>query len=289
MREFYIENELGQRKSLSGGDAWLTNPQGLGVNLSENHADLGGGFYMEISPEDIPRQPIIGDLVFTRGAEAYRKYRVLSDFMLKAGRLNLVYKPYGNEEYFRGVSLEYLNKGELGAGKFLTVPVSFRPLTPWYKKTPTRSAINFAEDEENAKRYPHDYPYKYIDRVASAESEVVANGHTPAGLVFTYSGALENPSLILYGNQSGKTYGNLAVNLVTNDGDTFEYSSRYDESYVRLRQASGAVVDLIDLIDITKDVFFRVPLDEKCVFVVTSDNKMTGNAQIAVFDYYKTV
>lgn len=289
MRRFYIENEKGQRKSLSGGDAWLTAPQGLGVSTDGTYAEIGGGFFRDVAGGIHPRIPIVGNLVFTRGEDAYRKYRDLTGWMLSAEKLYLVYCPYGDTEYFRGVTIEYLNKGELGTGKFLTVPFSFRPTTPWFLQTPKRTVIYFLENEDNAKRYAYPYGYKYVENVARATAEVKATGHIPAGIVFTYAGAMEKPAILLYGKQTGTMYGNVAVDVNTGAGDTLEFSSRYDESFIRLRQSGGTVVDLIDAVDITQEVFFRAPVGETCVFEVTSESKMTGAAQMAVFDYFRTV
>jgi hypothetical protein len=128
-----------------------------------------------------------------------------------------------------------------------------------------------------------------VDSIATATAEVQATGHTPAGIVFAYKGAIKNPVLMLYGKRSGEMYGNVLINLVSNAGDTLEYSSKYDDSYIRLRQSSGSVVDLIDAVDITQNVFFRIPVGESCVFEIASEDKMSGSAQIAVFDYFRTV
>ena len=209
--------------------------------------------------------------------------------MLSAKQLYLVYCPYGKTEFFRGITIEYINKGELGAGKFLPAQVSFMPTTPWFLQTPTQASISFAESEEDAKRYAYHYDYKYVDSIAIATAEVQATGHTPAGIVFAYTGAIRNPVLMLYGKKTGEMYGNVLIDLITNDGDVLEYSSKYDDSYIRLRQTGGAVVDLIDAVDITQNVFFRVPVGESCVFEIASEDKITGSAKIAVFDYFRTV
>ena len=71
MRKFYIENGLGSRQSLNGEKGiFLSNPTGLGVNLSPSFADLHKGFFRPISGDSEPQSTIAGDLVFI-GDNAY--------------------------------------------------------------------------------------------------------------------------------------------------------------------------------------------------------------------------
>lgn len=289
MRRFYFENSIGQRKDLNGGIAWLTNPMGLGISSMGTHADLGSGFYQDVSGKSVPREPVVGNLVFVRGEDAYRKYRELLDWLMQGYAIYLVYVPFGDMEFYRGIEIEFIQKGELGRGKFLTAPCAFRPTTPWFRRIPSRAQIEFAEETTNSKRYDYRYGYSYVRNLAAATAELRTGGHIPAAVSLSYTGALGNPTLRLIGKTSGTIYGEADMEMDTGYTDTLEFSTRYDDSYVRVRAEDGTVINRIDSVDVTKNVFFRVPREETCYLTMASETLLAGSITVSLYDYYRSV
>ena len=137
MRKFYIENEAGERRDLNGKTGiFLSNPAGLGVKLNNQYADLENGFFRNIGSKAEPQGNSVADIVFTK--KAYDTYRNFLNWLFAAKELSLIYSPYEPLEFYRKVELQYLTKGELGAGKWLTTPISLPCLTPWYLQTALR-------------------------------------------------------------------------------------------------------------------------------------------------------
>lgn len=287
MRKFYLQNQIGQRLDLNGPDGYFVNPRGLGVQASTDAADLGQGFFLSINPDEIPRDTPSGEMVFIRD-QGYRSYRTFVDFLVRSPALTLIYAPDGSDEYFRDVTLAYIQKTELGSLKWLHCPISFAALTPWYKAVPKTFAFSMSEDDTPSKRYDYAYDYTYLEQLSAASVELTVQGHYPADVVLSYSGAIIDPVITLTGKQSGKIYGQCDLAVSTSSGDVLEYSSRRRDSYIRLRR-SGAVSDLVPSADLTKNLFFHVPLEEPCILSIAADNQMTGQAQLALYEYYRGV
>ena len=142
MRKFYIENEIGSRLPLNGEQGiFLSNPAGLGMTMPSDFADIHNGFFREISKNTEPQSTITGDLVFI-GENAYADYRSFVDWCSCSASLHLIYKPYGNTEFYRDVYISYLTKTELTDTRWLTVPASFACLSPWYRAAPTNMSMS---------------------------------------------------------------------------------------------------------------------------------------------------
>ena len=289
MRRFYLENHIGRRLDLNGRDGYFVNPRGLGAQAPTDAADLGQGFFVPTNTDRIPRDRISGSMVFVKD-QGYSAYRAFVNFLMEAKTLTLIYIPYGTEEFCRAVALTSVEKSELGSLKWLTCPISFSALTPWYKAVPKTFSFEMAEDLTPSKRYDYSYDYTYLEQLSAASVELSPEGHYPASLSLTYTGALVDPVITLTGKQSGKIYGECSLDVTAVTGDTLEYSSKMRDSYVRLTH-NGTVTDLIlnDLADLTKEIFFRVPLDEICVLKITADNQMSGQATLAMYEYYRSV
>ena len=219
MRKFYIENGLGSRQSLNGEKGiFLSNPTGLGVNLSPSFADLHKGFFRPISGDSEPQSTIAGDLVFI-GDNAYADYRAFVDWCAVSDDLFLIYKPYGNTEFYRKVRINYLTKTELTDTRWLSVPMSLACLTPWYRATPSK--MTMSTEEGNVMQYPFSYASDLIYSSSNAGSMAVdlgTAGHIPAAFVLNYSGEIINPKITLKGSTTGQTYGVCALNITLSAG-----------------------------------------------------------------------
>ena len=291
MRKFYIENEAGERRDLNGKTGiFLSNPAGLGVKLNNQYADLENGFFRNIGSKAEPQGNIVADIVFTK--KAYDTYRNFLNWLFAAKELSLIYSPYEPLEFYRKVELQYLPKGELGTGKWLTTPISLPCLTPWY--LPTALRISLTKQTETAMRYPFTYnaSLRYgTSSIGSYAADIAPDGHLPASLRFGYKGAASNPVITLTGAASGKIYGKCILNTVLTAEDTIELFTSPRDGYIRKISADGTETDLIDtnVVDITADPFLRVPLEESCHLQLSADDALSGSAEVQVYYYYRSV
>lgn len=291
MRKFYLENETGVRWDLNGKTGVrLSNPAGLGVKLNNQYADLENGFFKNIGSKAEPQGSVVADVVFTK--KAYETYRSFLSWISEARELILIYSPYEPLEFYRRVELQYLTKGELGAAKWLTTPISLSCLTPWY--LPTALRISLTKQTETAMRYPFTYnaALRYgTSSIGSYAADIEPDGHLPASLRFVYKGVAKNPMITLTGASSGKNYGKCILNTEIKAEDTIELFSSPRDGYIRKIAADGTETDLIDsnVVDITEDPFLRIPLEESCHLQLTADEALSGSAEVQVYYYYRSV
>jgi hypothetical protein len=288
IRKLYLQNAAGQRFGLNGqGGVYASNLSGFGFSLNTGFADLGSGFFRPVSDRQEPQQHLSFTVTFT--ANAYPAYQRFVDWLAASGGLVLVYQPFNGAEYFRSVSLNSVQKGELSPVGWLECPCTFVSHTPWYRPAPTVLALETGVSG-NGKRYPYRYPYRYGSDSAAALTGVIAPaGHIPGALELSYTGAIVNPKIRLRGNISGKTYGVCAVSTSLAPTDTLRFSSRYERSFVSKITAAGAEADLLDHLDLSTGPFFHLPVDEPCTLTVESDDLITGTATAKVFYYYRSV
>lgn len=290
MRRFFIENGLGVRRALNGESGiFLSNPTGLGLSLSPTFADLHKGFFRAVSGESEPQTTVVCDLVFI-GTNAYEDYREFVDWCSASEELFLVYLPYGTTEFYRGIKINYFTKTELTDTRWLTVPASLACITPWYRAAPSR--MSMSSEQGNVLRYAFQYTEDLTyssSNAGSMAADISAAGHIPAAFVFTYTGPIINPKLILQGTDSGKVYGTCAMTLTTNSGDTLEVSTKYGNSYVTVTDSSGNVTDAVSCLDLAFEPFPRIPIDEDCTLYLSADEAVEGSATIRIYYYYRSV
>lgn len=290
MRKFYIENEIGSRLPLNGERGiFLSNPAGLGMTMSSDFADIHNGFFREISKNTEPQSTITGDLVFI-GDNAYADYRSFVDWCSGSASLHLIYKPYGNTEFYRDVYISYLTKTELTDTRWLTVPASFACLSPWYRAAPTN--MSMSTESGYVLKYPFSYTSDLIYSSSSAGSmaaDIPAGGHIPAAFELTYKGAVINPKISLVGSSTNTTYGICALNATLGDNDTFTVSTFYGKCRVEITDADGKTTDALNNVDLAYEPFPRIPVNEDCVLLMSADSDILGRANVRVYYYYRSV
>lgn len=289
-RKFYLLNAAGDRYGLNGErGVYLTEPEGLGYVLSPVFADLKNGFFRETQSDAEPQQTVAGTLIFV-APNAYSNYRAFVDWVNAAGTLRLAYLPYGTVEFYRQVSVNYLQKGELTKTRWINSPVALFGLTPWYRPEATVLDMS-AGTAGNRKRYTYRYTasLRYGSASASQLSGTVQPaGHVPAALVFSFLGTVVDPVISLIGDRTGTLYGRAAVTTSLQSDDMLEYSSMYRDSYIRVRHADGSSTDLLDGVDLSGDPFFRAPVTEPATFSMTSDASFTGTGTLEIFYYFRS-
>lgn len=290
IRKLYFQNAAGQRWGLNGDRGVYAHAlAGFGFTLSPSFADLSRGFFVSVSDEAEPQNTLPFNITFTR--KPYETYETLVNWLAAAGTITIVYDSTGRQEYWRDVTVNFVQKGEKNEVGWLECPCSFFCKTPWYLPTPTILDLG-GGNQDNRKRYNYRYTkeLRYGQNRLGAASRLIAGaGHIPGALELTYHGAITNPRIRLVGNVSGKTYGICSVSVVLSATDTLKFSSRYENSYVKRIAAGGEETDLLDVLDLSTTPFFHIPVDEPCTVSVEADSTFSGTADLLIFYYYRSV
>jgi len=111
VREFYIENETGQRFSMMDIEkgCFLSAPTGLGYSYDTQYSQIGNDFIPNI--RKLVQGQIAGELVFKN----YDNYKNFTDFIESSEKLKFVYKvPFENgfKEYFKDIDISSVDKTE---------------------------------------------------------------------------------------------------------------------------------------------------------------------------------
>lgn len=289
MRKLYFQNAAGKRIDLNGKSGiYATNLSGFGYTLNHFFADLSSGFFPPVTAEKDPQNTLAFTMVLTD--RAYAQHQSLMDWLASAGKLTIVYDPTGKQEYYRDVVVKFVQKGELGAAGWLSLPCSFACTTPWYFPTP--ATLEVASATEGAGKQ-YDYTYGALrygpDSDSYMSADLVGRGHIPGALEVTLSGNVGRPRLKLVGRRTGKVIGECSLPIMLEREDRLEYSSRYEDSYVRLVNPDGTVTDLLDQLILDRTPFFRIPVDEPSVLSVEGDTEFHGSAQLKIYYYFRSV
>lgn len=111
VREFYIENETGQRFSMMNIEegCFLNAPTGLGYSYDTQYSQIGNDFIQNI--RKLTQGQIGGELIFKN----YDNYKNFVNFVESTNFLKFVYKvPYENgfTEYFKDIDISSIDKTE---------------------------------------------------------------------------------------------------------------------------------------------------------------------------------
>lgn len=290
IRKIFLRNAAGETYGLMGENGvYASGLSGLGFTLSPTFADLGRGFFIPVSDESEPQGTVSITVTFTRNP--YPEYRNFVNWISAAGTLTLVYNPTGNQEFYREVVVNFLQKGELTKVGWLEVPCSVYCCTPWYQPSPTTLHLSNTANSVR-KRYSYRYAVdlRYgLDSSAALAGTIAGAGHIPGAIELTYYGAIINPQIRLTGNLSGKTYGICRIAVVLNSGDTLKLSTRHDNAYAKRINAAGVETDLLDVLDLSTEPFFHIPIDEPCTVSVEADSQFSGDADLTVYYYFRSV
>lgn len=290
MRKFYLENEIGSRVGLNNEDGiFFYQPENLGLEFEHEYATTGSGFFSMTKFATTQLQPS-GTLIFIPNDSkgAYDRYRELIDWIYSGEELFLVYAPTEKEEFYRKVTIQSLAKGELDTHAVLWCEVIFSVLTPWYLPIPLH--VSFGEEGDDAMSYPFYYTDDLVYAVGSKDysAEVSPSGHMPAAVKITFKGLIINPVFSVMGLASRKVLGECAIEGEFGANDTLILSTAEQDSYIICKDSEGNETDLLDSIDITKNPFFRLPLNEPCEVSISGDS-ILGTAEMQVYAYYRGV
>lgn len=290
IRKLYFKNAAGERLGLNGENGiYATALAGFGFSLSHSFADLSRGFFPTINDANEPQNSLAFTVVLTH--DAYAAHQTLMAWLAAAGTLTIIYDPTGEQEYFRDVAIKFVQKSELNQARWLELPCSFSCTTPWYLPQPASLRISSSTlDEGKRYDYVYDENLRYgPDSIAAMSTAIAGSGHIPGALQLAFQGAITNPRLRLVGNFSGRTIGVCDLSVSLAETDRLEFSSRYEDSYVRKISADGTQTDLLDVLDLRLTPFFHIPVEEPCTLFVEADAEFSGQAELLIYYYFRSV
>ena len=281
-RTFTLRNEKGQEYPLSSPDfqryGFLTEPDGLGINIKNTYVKLGETF---LRTESVIQQgEFEGKMLFP----SYPVYREFANFIFTSETLTLLYVYEGsNGVYHRRCDFVDIDKGEMNEYGILECKVEFELDTLYYFENPIDYYVIASEID---RRYTIPYPNRYVD--FNALSLVIDNdGHIPASFACTIWGYIEYPTIIITDTNDNELY-NIKFPKILQQGERIEYSSRDGEARIQFIDSSGAVTNLLPSLSILQNNFVRIPIGQyKLSF--EGDTAVTNQITYAVYKYYKAV
>lgn len=277
MRKFYIENEKNERFSLWGNRVYMVDPTGLGIRREASYIRIGNSFLrnkMHIS------QSKIGGTIEFIGADANKKFNEFYNFCAAANALHLVYDPGDGVEYIRDIDIAEVGKTERTGGT-LPISIDFACKSLYYLRNNNRFIFEVTEDE---KRYDYAYDFTYGD-YGTYQAAINNNGHAPAPLECAIYGYCVNPAIHII--KDDKTLYEVEFPISVEEGEYIRYSTR--DGMLEATLVSGSnETNLMHLLDITKDNFFKIPVGD-CEIVFTSDSASTNVIAVTVYKMFEVV
>lgn len=277
MRKFYIENEINERFSLWGNRVYMVNPSGLGIKKSASYIQIGNSFLRNKISNS---QSKIGGTIEFLDPGANKKFTDFYNFCAAASELHLVYDPGDGTEYIRDIDIAEVKKTEK-TGATLPISVSFSCKSMYYLRNNNRFTF---EAVSNEKRYDYAYDYVYGD-YGTYEAVINNNGHVPAPFECTIYGHTVNPIIRILKDE--RVIYEAIFPVVVGEGEYIRYSSR--DGRIEATLVSGsAETNLMPLLDISKDNFFKIPVgNSKLVF--DSESESTNIITVTIYKMYEVV
>lgn len=260
MRKFYVENEINERFSLWGNRVYMVQPEGLGIKHEASYIRIGNTFLrnkMHVA------QSNIGGVIEFIDPGANKKFQEFYAFCAAASELRLVYDPGDGSEYIRDIDISEVGKTER-TGATLPISVSFTCKSLYYLRDNNRFAFEATDGE---KRYDYAYDYMYGD-YGTYRAAFHNNGHVPAPFECRIYGFCMNPSIRVAKNNS--TLYEVTFPVAIEENDFIRYSSR--DGMLEATLVSGDTeINLMPLLDIENDNFFKIPTGHSEIIFTSSD------------------
>ena len=277
MRKFYLENEINERFSLWGNRVYMVEPSGLGIKHDTSYIRIGNSFLrnkMHVSQSEI------GGKIEFIDPGANKRFNEFYDFCAAASALYLVYDPGDGTEYIRDIDITEVGKTEK-TGATLPISVNFACKSLYYLRNNNRFSFEIAENE---KVYDYTYDFTYGD-YGSYNAPILNNGHVDAPFECTIYGYCVNPMIQI--KRNNKVLYEVLFPVIVNEGEYIRYSSR--DGMLEAALYSGEdVTNLMPLLDIQKDNFFKIPLGNSMISF-KMDNESKNFIDVTIYKMYEVV
>lgn len=284
IRNFYFENEIGQRIDCQkiDGNLFLYNVTGLGFEKETEYVQIGNTFVK--NKENIKQNIIEGELEFYN--MTYDEYTNFIDFVLSSKSLKLIYVPKISQrkEFYRDIDIVKIDKNEEDDYNVLISPITIYCKSLWYKQDVAIYTIKAQDDEI---RWDFRWDSRFTD-YDSRNLTYINKGHVEAPVLIEMSGHLVNPKVELY--IEGELYQTVAFNVEIAEYEKLLYGTKENEFYINRQKTDGTIESLfsLDVIDFENDNVIRLPLNKSCEIRLKADNEVL-NAQVTILAYYKAV
>jgi hypothetical protein len=284
IRNFYFENEIGQRIDCQkiDGNLFLYNVTGLGFEKETEYVQIGNTFVK--NKENIKQNIIEGELEFYN--MTYDEYTNFIDFVLSSKSLKLIYVPKISQrkEFYRDIDIVKIDKNEEDDYNVLISPITIYCKSLWYKQDVAIYTIKAQDDEI---RWDFRWDSRFTD-YDSRNLTYINKGHVEAPVLIEMSGHLVNPKIELY--IEGELYQTVAFNVEIAEYEKLLYGTKENEFYINRQKTDGTIESLfsLDVIDFENDNVIRLPLNKSCEIRLKADNEVL-NAQVTILAYYKAV
>lgn len=277
MRKFYIENEINERFSLWGNRVYMVEPSGLGVKHDISYIRIGNSYLR--NNMNIAQAGIGGKIEFIDPG-ANEKFIEFYNFCSAASELYLVYDPGNGVEYMRDIDILEVGKTER-TGATLPISINFMCKSLYYLKNNNRFVFEAIGGE---KRYDFRYDFLYGD-YGTYEAAINNNGHVDAPFECVINGYCVNPAIqIMRDNQ---ILFEVEFPVSVQAGEYIRYSTRDGKLEATLVSGNNET-NIMNLLDITKDNFFKIPVgNSKIAF--RSSGESTNVITATIYKMYEVV
>lgn len=140
MREFSLQNKIGEVYRLNSLDYFLHDPEGLGFRRNASYQKIGSNYTM--LSDGFEQQPISARIMLksTQTISAYRQYAKFREF-LQLIPLTLIYRTPGGE-YRLDCVPESVEKTEINSVLGMDIGIVLTPLTMWYREISDYTTTN---------------------------------------------------------------------------------------------------------------------------------------------------
>lgn len=278
MRKFHIENEKNERFTLWGDRVYMLNPSGLGIKHDASYIRIGNSFLRNKS--NVAQSKIGGKIEFMDPG-ANKRFNEFYNFCAASSSLFLVYDPGNGTEYIRDIDISEAGKAERTGGT-LPISVNFACKSLYYLRNNNRFVF---EAVENEKRYDYQYDFVYGD-YGTYEADFDNSGHVEAPFDCVIHGYCVNPAIRIMRNN--EILYEVEFPVVVESGEYISYSSRDGMLEASLVAADGTKTNLMPILDIEKDNFFKIPVGKnKIIFV--SESESTNVITATIYKMYEVV
>ena len=191
-----------------------------------------------------------------------------------------MYDPGDGTEYIRDIDITEVDKTEK-TGATLPITVSFACKSLYYLKNNNRFIF---EPTETEKRYDYRYDYKYGD-YGTYEAIINNNGHAEAPFECTIYGYCTNPAIQVLKNN--KILYEVVFPVTVEIDEYIRYSSR-DGQLEATFVTGNNEINLMNMLDIEKDNFFKIPVGNSMIRFVSS-SESTNVITATVYKMFEVV
>lgn len=276
VRQFKLQNALGQTFDLMQRDAFFYTPDGLGFTMDSEFMQIGGSYQL-IETEAAQKTPA-GIMVFS----SYAKYQEFVKFITPTP-LKLMYKPIDEWAYLDCI-VSRLTKAEIDyRDNRLKCNIDFQGTSKWYIP---RLAQRTGTEVANSKKYTYSYDYAYADSITGTIN-IINDSSEDSPTIITIYGEITNPTWSLIVNNTTIQSGSVAATVAS--GDKLIVNSKDNELEIaEYTNANVFVRNLYQYSDFTKDNFIYVPPGASTLRV-TGSVQDTIDAWIEIEELHETV